>query len=199
MFWESTSASCAGWTLCGETTDGELAMCCSQCSYERRYERLERTTHRCGAGVLLGAAIGRRGAVDNTNGATPWIPKCPAASASFQVPRPLDHLGVRQMALVARFERYEPPACRQVCISRFVPVCQRDQVPDPTPFDIQADQRTEDRPGRFSQLRIIHQRCSETVQNEATCPAGRNNQAGRVAHTGNGVERDPPAMPAPRG
>jgi hypothetical protein len=35
----------AGWTLCGETTDGELALWCSQCSYERRYG-LERATPR---------------------------------------------------------------------------------------------------------------------------------------------------------
>jgi hypothetical protein len=36
----------AGWTLCGETTDGELAMWCSQCTYERRFDRLERATPR---------------------------------------------------------------------------------------------------------------------------------------------------------
>jgi hypothetical protein len=28
----------AGWTLCGETADGELALWCGQCSFERRFD-----------------------------------------------------------------------------------------------------------------------------------------------------------------
>jgi hypothetical protein len=31
-----------GWTLCGETADGELALCCHQCSFEGRHERSRR-------------------------------------------------------------------------------------------------------------------------------------------------------------
>jgi hypothetical protein len=31
-----------GWSVCGETTDGAWALWCSQCTYERWYDRLER-------------------------------------------------------------------------------------------------------------------------------------------------------------
>jgi hypothetical protein len=33
-----------GWSVCGETTDGAWALWCSQRSYERRFDRLERAT-----------------------------------------------------------------------------------------------------------------------------------------------------------
>jgi hypothetical protein len=36
----------AGWSWCGETADGEPREWCSQCSYERRYDRRELATHR---------------------------------------------------------------------------------------------------------------------------------------------------------
>jgi hypothetical protein len=35
-----------GWSVCGETSDGAWALWCSQCTYERRYDRLERATSR---------------------------------------------------------------------------------------------------------------------------------------------------------
>ena len=34
----------AGWCACGETADGELALWCSQCTYERRFDSVERGT-----------------------------------------------------------------------------------------------------------------------------------------------------------
>ena len=33
----------AGWSWCGETTDGEPLLWCGLCTYQRRYDRLERT------------------------------------------------------------------------------------------------------------------------------------------------------------
>jgi hypothetical protein len=35
-----------GWSVCGETTEGAWALWCAQCTYEQRFDRLERATPR---------------------------------------------------------------------------------------------------------------------------------------------------------